>query len=345
MNRRTLSALSGALVVSTWLVLGQPLVAQSASGQASITAALPPSGAGRIPGNNNARDCTVCLLADPNGIEDRCFNASDWRGILSFYGDTWESPSRKGEGYNLILYRDFSDMAPSLDRASGHGYDLLVTAGFLWADAVADIAPRHPGQNYLLLDVDWVGGGNVMQITFAEHEGTYLVGVAAALKAKSRGLESPKFGFVGGVPGSLVTPFEMGYIQGIRSVYPEAEILEYYANDWARPELAKDVARRWYAKGVYAIFSAAGATAWTSRPRTPNSKRTSWPRSRRSRHASRAGRSASTTATPRRRPPDSRRLTSRLRTVKARNRGSAPEPRSPGFFGLRRQALDPILAP
>lgn len=262
MHRKILSALLGALVASSALLADQPVAAQPPS--AAPVAALPSPSLGMIPasGNKNLPDLRACLLADPTGIEDRCFNASAWRGILSFYGDTWEWPRRKGKSYDLLLSRSFSDMAPALDMASGRGYDLLVAAGFLWADAMADIAPRHPGQSYLILDVDWVGGRNVMQITFAEHEGTYLAGAAAALKARSEGLVNPKFGFVGGMPGPVVTAFEMGYIQGVRSVYPEAEILEYYANDWASPGPAKDVAKRWYAGGVYAIFSAAGGTGY-----------------------------------------------------------------------------------
>lgn len=52
----------------------------------------------------------------------------------------------------------------------------------------------------------------------------------------------------------------MGYIQGIKSVLPDSEIVDYYANDWGKPELAKAQAKNWYDSGVYAIFSAAGGT-------------------------------------------------------------------------------------
>jgi basic membrane protein A len=99
-----------------------------------------------------------------------------------------------------------------------------------------------------------------MQFTFAEHEGSYLVGVIAALKAKADGIKNPKFGFIGGVPGAVITKFEVGYVQGILSVTPEAEIVDYYANDWGKPELAKAQAKNWYDSGVYAIYSAAGGT-------------------------------------------------------------------------------------
>jgi basic membrane protein A len=99
-----------------------------------------------------------------------------------------------------------------------------------------------------------------MQATFTEHEGSYLVGVAAALKAKADGIKNPKFGFIGGIPGAVITKFEVGYAQGVLSVLPAAKIVDYYANDWAKPELAKAQAKNWYDSGVYCIFSAAGFT-------------------------------------------------------------------------------------
>ena len=52
----------------------------------------------------------------------------------------------------------------------------------------------------------------------------------------------------------------MGYIQGIKSILPNAQIVDYYANSWGAPELAKAQAKNWYDNGVYCIFSAAGGT-------------------------------------------------------------------------------------
>jgi basic membrane protein A len=99
-----------------------------------------------------------------------------------------------------------------------------------------------------------------MQVTFSEHEGSFLVGVATALKAKADGIAKPKFGFIGGIPGSVITKFEVGYVQGIKSVLPDAEVVDYYANDWGKPELAKAQSKNWFDSGVYAVFSAAGGT-------------------------------------------------------------------------------------
>jgi basic membrane protein A and related proteins len=205
-------------------------------------------------------DISVRLLTDATGIDDKSFNAAGWRGILSYYGDSWENQSKKGKFYDWVTAQTQDLYIPNLKQASDEKYDLIIVTGFTWADALGDVAKLYPDQKYLIVDVDWLSAPNVMQATFSEHEGSYLVGVAAALKAQADGIQNPKFGFIGGVPGPVITKFEMGWVQGILSVLPKAQIVDYYANDWGKPDLAKAQAKNWYDSGVYAIFSAAGGT-------------------------------------------------------------------------------------
>ena len=207
-----------------------------------------------------AADPTVRLLTDATGIDDKSFNAAAWRGILSFYGDSWDKQTKRGTLYDVVTAQTQDMYVPNLKQAADEGYDLIIVTGFTWADALTEVAPLYPKQKFMIVDVDWVNAPNVMQVTFSEHEGSYLVGVAAALKAKADGIKDPKFGFIGGIPGPVITKFEVGYVMGILSVLPKAKILDYYANDWGKPELAKAQAKDWYDSGVYAIFSAAGGT-------------------------------------------------------------------------------------
>lgn len=215
-------------------------------------------------GNNGAKAKSALptsrLLTDATGIDDKSFNAAAWRGILSFYGDTWDKPTQKGKLYDVVTAQTQDMYIPNLKQASDEKYDLVIVTGFTFADALTEVAPQYADQKYLIVDVDWIGKPNVMEATFSEHEGSYLVGVAAALKAKADGIQNPKFGFIGGVPGPVITKFEMGWVQGIKSVLPGAAVVDYYANDWGKPELAKAQAKNWFDSGVYAIFSAAGGT-------------------------------------------------------------------------------------
>ena len=209
---------------------------------------------------NKKQQITTRLLTDASGVDDKSFNAAGWRGILEFYGDSWNNTASKGIAYDFVTAQSMDYYVPNLKQVSDEKYDLIIVTGFTWADALAEVAPLYKNQKYLIVDVDWVKQPNVMQAVFAEHEGSYLVGVAAGLKAIADGIKDPKFGFIGGIPGPIITKFEMGYVQGIKSVLPDAKIVDYYANDWGKPELAKAQAKNWFDTGVYAIFSAAGGT-------------------------------------------------------------------------------------
>jgi basic membrane protein A len=208
----------------------------------------------------DANEVTVRLLTDATGIDDKSFNAAAWRGILEFYGDTWDNTTKRYHFYDVVTAQTPDMYVPNLRQATDEDYDLIVATGFTWADALAEVAKNNPRQKYMIVDIDELSGANIMQATYAEHEGSYLVGVAVALKAKEDGISNPRFGFIGGVPGAVITKFEVGYVQGVLSIFPNAPILDYYVNSWGEPALAKTQAKNWYDSGVYAIYSAAGGS-------------------------------------------------------------------------------------
>ena len=204
---------------------------------------------------------TVRLLTDATGIDDMSFNAAAWRGILEFYGDTVEDAKGRGALYDVITSQTQDMYVPNLKQAADKGYDLIIGCGFTFADAIEEVAAAYPEQNFLIVDVDWLKDAkNLAQYVYNEEQGSFLVGAVAALQSKADGIEKPKFGFIGGVPGATITKFEVGYIQGIRAVMPDAAIVDYYANSWSAPEKAKAQAKNWYDSGVCTIFSAAGGT-------------------------------------------------------------------------------------
>ncbi|MCL2600489.1 MAG: BMP family ABC transporter substrate-binding protein [Treponema sp.] len=205
-------------------------------------------------------EISAILLTDSSGIGDRSFNAAAWRGILEFYGEDWYYTPSRGRLYETLVAPAMEMYIPNLMLAVDEGYDLIVTAGFTWANSVSTVAGLNPRQNFLIVDVDWVHYPNVMQAMFAEHEGSFLVGAAAALQALEDGVENPRFGFIGGIAGAVITRFHVGFVQGVLSVIPDAEILEFYVNSWVEPAIARTQAISWYNDGVFAIFSAAGAS-------------------------------------------------------------------------------------
>jgi basic membrane protein A len=239
-----------ALIVVILVVLLAGCSKKDPVSSATVTQGGTPAGA--------VREVAVRLLTDKSGIDDKSFNAAAWRGILEFYGDTWDNTSKRGRFYDVVTAQTEDMYIPNLRQATDEGYDLIVATGFTWADSLEEVAKSNPRQKYMIVDTDWLSGENIMQAAYAEHEGSYLVGAAAALKAKEDGISNPRFGFIGGVPGAVITKFEVGYVQGVLSVFPNAQIVDYYVNSWDEPALAKTQAKNWYDSGVYAIYSAAG---------------------------------------------------------------------------------------
>ena len=205
-------------------------------------------------------EISAILLTDATGIDDRSFNAAAWQGFLDFYGETWDHTPGRGRLYNVLTAQTMDLYIPNLWNAIDEEFDLIVTAGFTWAEAVTTVATANPDQNFLIVDVDWIGLPNVMEAIFAEHEGSFLVGAAAALQAIEEGIENPRFGFIGGIPGAVITRFHVGFVQGVHYVLPGADVLDFYVNSWGEPALARIQAMNWYNDGVFAIFSAAGGS-------------------------------------------------------------------------------------
>ncbi|MDR1307655.1 MAG: BMP family ABC transporter substrate-binding protein [Treponema sp.] len=229
----------------------------------AVLAALVSCGGGSgqtPPARQESSGITVRLLTDASGIDDKSFNAAAWRGILQYYGDTWDNAAGRGISYDVVTAQSQDMYIPNIQQATDEGYDLIITTGFTFADALTEVAAKNPDQHYMIVDVDWVGLPNVLQAVFAEHEGSYLVGVAAALKAAEDGIQNPRFGFIGGIAGATITKFEVGFYQGVLSVMPGARIDDYYVGSWDDPASAKSQAKNWYDSGVYAIYSAAGAS-------------------------------------------------------------------------------------
>jgi len=211
-------------------------------------------------GDRRAGEVRSILLTDASGIDDASFNAAAWRGMLQFYGETWANTPSRGRLYQTATAATMAMYTPLLNSAMDERYDLIITTGFTWATATQEAARRSPNQNFLIIDVGGLPESNIMQALFAEHEGSFLVGAAAARQALAEGITNPRFGFIGGIAGAVITRFHVGFVQGVHSVIPGAEVLEFYVGSWGDPGTALIQARNWFNDGVFAIFSAAGAS-------------------------------------------------------------------------------------
>ena len=102
---------------------------------------------------------------------------------------------------------------------------------------------------------------NLTIIGFAEEQGSFLVGAAAALAC-----DCDQLGFIGGQEIDLIKKFEAGYVAGAEAINPDVTVEVQYLgaagdnNAWAAPDKAKEIANAWYADGVEVIYTAAGGS-------------------------------------------------------------------------------------
>ncbi|MEO0924217.1 MAG: BMP family ABC transporter substrate-binding protein, partial [Pseudomonadota bacterium] len=112
---------------------------------------------------------------------------------------------------------------------------------------------------FAIIDVNWLDQPNLRQYSFKEHEGSYLVGMAAALKSKTG-----KVGFVGGMDIPLIRAFACGYVQGAKAVNGTVEILQNMTGTtpaaWNDPAKGTELAQSQIDRGVDVIYQAAGGT-------------------------------------------------------------------------------------
>ncbi len=115
-----------------------------------------------------------------------------------------------------------------------------------------------PGTRFTIVD-SVVYGPNVQSIVFREQEGSYVVGVLAAMAS-----QTGVIGFVGGMDIPLIRKFACGYIQGARRADPAVTVLVNMTGTtpaaWSDPGRGAELARSQIGQGADVIIQAAGGT-------------------------------------------------------------------------------------
>jgi basic membrane protein A and related proteins len=200
-----------------------------------------------------ASDVTAGVAFDTGGRGDGTFNDSAGRGLDKAVS---ELGVKKIE---LEATKD-EDRQTNLELLAQQKANPVVAVGFAFTDPLTKVAAAHPDTTFAIVD-SVVDAPNVRSLVFAEHEGSFLVGAAAALKSKTGHI-----GFIGGQEIDLIKKFEAGYIAGAKAVNPDIKIDSKYlgpAGDnsaWGNVAGAKEIAKGWYDAGADVIYSAAGGS-------------------------------------------------------------------------------------
>ena len=199
----------------------------------------------------------VGMAYDVGGRGDQSFNDSAAAGldqaVEEFGMDPQESEAEDGEAETAReeRLRTFADA----------GYNPIIAVGFAYSASVAKVAPEYPDVNFAIIDDEAAAGDNIANLVFAEEQGSFLVGAAAAMKS-----EAGHIGFVGGVETPLIQKFEAGYIAGAEAVNPDVQVDVTYLTQvpdfsgFADPAKGKTAAQGMYDGGADIVYHAAGGS-------------------------------------------------------------------------------------
>lgn len=199
----------------------------------------------------------ACIAYDVGGRGDQSFNDSAAKGLdkakkeLGVEIDEVEA----SQGENDAARED------RLNQLVDSGCTDIIAVGFIYAKAVGGAAKANPDIQFAIIDdaSEDSAADNVAQLTFAEEQGSFLVGAAAALKTKSN-----KVGFIGGMDVPLINKFEAGFKAGVKAVNPKIEVsTKYLAEDgsgFADPAKGQTAAEGMYDNGADIVYHAAGGS-------------------------------------------------------------------------------------
>lgn len=198
----------------------------------------------------------IGMAYDVGGRGDNSFNDSAARGLdkakAELKAETKELTAKHGETP--------ADRDQRLASLAEGGYNPVIGVGFAYKDAVDKAAKKYPKVTFGLVD-SVSDAKNVDSIVFTEEQGSYLAGVAAALKSKDG-----KVGFIGGVDLPLIKKFAAGFQQGVKDTNPKASVQIQYLSTgtdlsgFGSPDKGKAAAAGMLDKGIDVIFPAAGGS-------------------------------------------------------------------------------------
>ncbi|HRX36701.1 MAG TPA: BMP family ABC transporter substrate-binding protein [Aestuariivirga sp.] len=198
-----------------------------------------------------AADDKPAIVFDIGGKFDKSFNESMYNGSEKFKADT-------GIQYGEFEIANEAQREQAIRNFADQGYSPIIAAGFAQAAAVEKVAKEYPELKFAIVDMV-VDLPNVESIVFKEHEGSYLVGMLAAMASKTG-----KVGFVGGMDIPLIRKFACGYAQGVKAVNPDATIFQNMTGDtgaaWNDPVKGGEITKGQMSQGADVIYAAAGAT-------------------------------------------------------------------------------------
>ncbi|RVT87124.1 BMP family ABC transporter substrate-binding protein [Rhodobacteraceae bacterium CCMM004] len=191
------------------------------------------------------------LIIDLGGKFDKSFNESAFNGAQRWVEET-------GGNYMETELQSEAQREQTMRRMAERGANPIVVLGFANASTLEKVAPDYPETSFAIVDMV-VDQPNVQSIVFSEHEGSYLVGMMAAMAS-----ESGTVSFIGGMDVPLIRKFACGYAQGAKAANPDIEVIANMTGTtpaaWNDPVKGGELTRAQISQGSDVVYAAAGGT-------------------------------------------------------------------------------------
>jgi basic membrane protein A and related proteins len=191
----------------------------------------------------------VCLVTDIGRVNDGTFNQFAYEGMVAATEE-------------FDLQSDFIETQSEADYDTNIGtcvqeqYDIIVTVGFLIADATLEAAEANPDIMFIGVDQFFEAPPeNLVGIQYREDQGGFLAGALACMLTETD--------VVGGVYGVDIPPvkkFRWGFEHGCQYVNPDAEAFGVFIPSFIDPAAGASAAQQFLGEGADVIFGAGGPT-------------------------------------------------------------------------------------
>ena len=151
----------------------------------------------------------------------------------------------------------------NLLSACEDGYDLVICSSSNFEEYLKEYAPMYPDTKFAIIDTT-VEGDNIVSVSFAQNQGSFLAGAAAALFTQHSEIDGVNdeavIGWVGGMDIPVLHDFYVGYEQGAKYINPEITVLQSFAGTWNDPLKGKELTLAQYEQGADIVMNVASGT-------------------------------------------------------------------------------------
>lgn len=256
MKKKVLSVLLATIMCCSLAACGSKTEEPAAAPAAGETAAAAETGDAAATGEAAASsDVKVCIVYSGN-LGDKSYNDSCNAGAQQAAQDF-------GVEIKNLEGTSAEEWKANLLSACEDGYDLVICSSSNFEEYLKELSPQYPDVKFAIIDTT-VPGDNIVSISFAQNQGSFLAGAAAAMfttKTDIEGVNEDKvIGWVGGMDIPVLHDFFVGYEQGAKYIDPDIKVLQSFAGTWNDPLKGKELTLAQFDQGADIVMNVASGT-------------------------------------------------------------------------------------